>query len=106
MWFAGGRFVAGRKRHGGNTPWSDRTDDYDVYRYDSAGLNGFTADLEAAERLCALCGLSVGSIDFIGETINEINGGGTVFTEYRNWQCILDARPALIRYFVELLPTL
>jgi hypothetical protein len=106
MWFAGGRFVAGRKRHGGHTPWSDNADDYEVYPYDSPGVKGFAADLEAAERLLALCGLSVGSIDFIGENINEINGCGTIFTEYKNWKCIVDARPALVRYFLELLPTL
>ena len=106
MWFAGGRFVAGRKRHGGNTPWCDSADDYDVYPYDGADVKGFAADFAAAERLCMRCGLSVGSIDFIGEGINEINGCGTIFTEYKHWQCIVDARPALVRYFVELLPTL
>ena len=60
-------------------------------------MEGFAADLEAAERLLALCGLNVGSIDFIGDSINEINGCGTIFTEYKNWQCIVDARPALVR---------
>ena len=106
MWFAGGRFVAGRKRHGCKTPWCDSAGDYDVHPYDGAHGNGFAADLATAVRLCTRCGLSVGSIDFIGESINEINGCGTIFTEYKNWQCIVDARPALVRYFVELLPTL
>lgn len=105
MWFAGGRFVAGRKRHGCKTPWSDNTDGYDVHPY-SAGMEGFAADLEAAERLCRLCGLSVGAIDFIGDSINEINGCGTIFTDYKFWQCIVDARPALVRYFIDLLPAL
>lgn len=106
MWFVGGRFVAGRMRHGAKTPWSDSDDDYDVYPYNSAGVKGFAADLEASERLCRLSGISVGSIDFIGESINEINGCGTIFTEYKYWQCIVDARPALVRYFVNLLQTL
>lgn len=106
MWFVAGRFVAGRKCRGRNTPWSDRTEDYDVYPYDSADTDGFPADLEAAQRLCDLAGLNVGSIDFIGDRINDINGGGTIFTEYRNWRCIVDARPALVRYFVDLLQTL
>ena len=70
------------------------------------GMEGFAADLEAAERLCRLCGLSVGAIDFIGDSINEINGCGTVFTEYKLWQCIVDARPALVKYFIDLLPVL
>jgi hypothetical protein len=42
-------------------------------------VKGFAADLAAAERLCTRCGLSVGSIDFIGEGINEINGCGNYF---------------------------
>lgn len=105
MWFAGGRFVAGRKCRGRKTPWSDSVDDYEVFSYD-ASVEGFAANLAAAERLCARAELDVGAIDFIGESINEINGCGTVFTEYRHWQCIVDARPALVRYFVDLLPTL
>lgn len=105
MWFAGARFVAGRKRHGGKTPWSDSTDEYDVHPY-GTGMQGFAADLQAAERLCRLCKLSVGAIDFIGDSINEINGCGTIFTEYKFWQRIVDARPALAGYFVDLLPAL
>ena len=69
--------------------------------YDEAA-EGYTTALTAAERLCGLSGLDVGSIDFIGDTINEINGCGTIFTEYRNWDCIVDARPALVSYFVEM----
>jgi glutathione synthase/RimK-type ligase-like ATP-grasp enzyme len=106
MWFAGGRFVAGRKCRGRKTPWSDRTADYDVCPYASPEVEGFAADLEAAERLAAVSGLDVGSIDFIGDSINEINGCGTIFTEYKYWQRIVDARPALVKYFVDLLPTL
>jgi hypothetical protein len=102
MWFAGGRFVAGRSIRGRATPWSPRSPEYDVRPYD-AGSEGFCADLEAAQDLCRLSGLNVGAIDFIGDRINEINGCGTLFTEYRGWQCIVDARPALVRYFSELL---
>ena len=102
LWFVGGRFVAGRKSHGRPTPWSDSTADYAVHRYDEEDGAEFRADLAAASRLCQFAGLEVGSIDFIGERINEINGCGTIFTEYRFWQCIVDARPALTRYFVDL----
>ena len=99
VWFAGGHCVAGRLRVGGRTPWSDSTDRYDVRPY-VAGMQDFDADLRAAEKLAAHCGLSVGAIDFIGDSINEINGCGTIFTEYKFWQCIVDARPALVRYCV------
>ena len=105
LWFTGGRCVAGRLRLGGRTPWSDSTDRYDVRPY-VAGMEGFDADLRAAERLAGHCGLKVGAIDFIGDSINEINGCGTIFTEYKFWQCIVDARPALVRYFVEVLKAL
>ena len=106
LWFAGGRFVAGRKCRGRNTPWSYTTPDYAIYPYGSPEVDGFAADLEAAERLCGLSGLNVGSIDFIGDRINEINGCGTIFTEYKGWHCVVDARPALVAYFVNLLPAL
>ena len=103
LWFVGGRCVAGRKSHGRPTPWSDSTDDYAVHPYDDSCGGEFRADVAAAERLCRFAGLDVGSIDFIGERINEINGAGTIFTEYQRWQCIVDARPALAKYFVDLL---
>ena len=102
MWFVGGRFVAGRYIRGRATPWSRSTPDYDVRPYGDES-EGFAADLAAAERLCKLSGLNVGAIDFIGDRINEINGCGTIFTEYKGWQRIVDARPALVRYFVDLL---
>ncbi|HZN23561.1 MAG TPA: hypothetical protein VFB75_05015 [Burkholderiales bacterium] len=101
LWFVGGRFVAGRKSSGRATPWSGSAADYRVAAYDDQ-VDGFRADVTAAERLCRVSGLTVGSIDFIGDRINEINGCGTIFTEYRNWDCIVDARPALVKYFVDL----
>jgi hypothetical protein len=105
LWFVGGRFVAGRKSHGRATPWCSSGPDYRVCAYDGDS-EGFRADLAAAERLCNVAGLDVGSIDFIGDSINEINGCGTIFTEYRNWDCIVDARPALVKYFVEMVQEL
>ncbi len=100
LWFAGGRCVAGRRRHGGPTPWSDSTPNYDTRPY-GAGDEGYAADLDAAERLARRAGLGFGAIDFIGERINEINGCGTIFTEYKFWNCIVDARPALLRYCLD-----
>jgi hypothetical protein len=101
LWFVGGRFVAGRRSQGRATPWSSSGPDYRVSVY-GADTEGFDADLAAAERLCDFAELDVGSIDFIGDSINEINGCGTIFTEYRNWNCIVDARPALVKYFVQM----
>ena len=101
LWFVGGRFVAGRKSHGRATPWAGSATDYHVCVYDCQAED-FATDLAAAERLCGLSGLDVGSIDFIGDSINEINGCGTIFTEYRNWDCVVDARPALVNYFVRM----
>ena len=102
LWFVGGRLVAARKSHGRPTPWSDGTNDYAVHLYNEDSGEEFRGDLAAASRLCRFAGLEVGSIDFIGERINEINGCGTIFTEYKRWQCIVDARPALASYFVNL----
>ena len=102
LWFVGGRCVAGRVSHGRATPWSASAPDYEVQPYFHHTGEQFRADLAAAERLCRLSGLEIGSIDFIGDRINEINGCGTIFTEYRNWNCVVDARPALTRYVTDL----
>jgi glutathione synthase/RimK-type ligase-like ATP-grasp enzyme len=106
LWFVGGRCVAGRRSHGRPTPWSDRADDYAVRPYDDSCGREFRADVAAAEQLCRFAGLEVGSIDFIGDRINEINGAGTIFTEYERWKCIVDARPALAQHCVDLLKSL
>ena len=105
LWFIDGKLAAARTSHGRATPWSDRASDYAVSVYDSQDER-FDADVTAAKRLCEISGLTVGSIDFIGDRINEINGCGTIFTEYRKWDCIVDARPALVKYFVDLVEAL
>ncbi|HYC48685.1 MAG TPA: hypothetical protein VED01_24680 [Burkholderiales bacterium] len=106
LWFVGGRFVAGRISRGRATPWSGSTPDYEIRPYDASCAHGAAADIQAAERLFRRSRLEVGSVDLIGARINEINGCGTIFTEYRNWDCIVDARPALTKYFVDLLKSL
>jgi glutathione synthase/RimK-type ligase-like ATP-grasp enzyme len=105
FWFAGGRFVAARTLHGRKTPWSAAAHDFHVRRYDER-CEGFAKELETAQHLCTHAGLEVGAIDFLGDRINEINGGGTVFTEYRGWECVVDARPALVDYALDLLRVL
>jgi hypothetical protein len=91
------------KYRGWETPWSRRKISYKCFRYDRAELDGFSSDLCAAQEICRLAGLAVGSIDFIKDKIHEINGGGTTFTEYHKSQCVADARPPLVQYFVDLL---
>ncbi|GAB6043121.1 ATP-grasp domain-containing protein [Endothiovibrio diazotrophicus] len=77
LWIADGRVVAGGAQYGKRTPWSDYTRDFRVERWDDPGDPRVAADIERANRMAAEVGLTFGSVDFIGERINEINGGGT-----------------------------
>jgi hypothetical protein len=103
LWFMGGEFIAGRKFRGRETPWSEWADDCRLSTYDKRSRNGFAADLAAARQLCDLSGISVGCIDFIGNRINEINGGGTVLTTHEKRRLFVDTRPAFIKYILELM---
>jgi hypothetical protein len=107
FWFAGGRCLAARIIHGRQTPWSEDAPDFWVDNYSSDISRTFTSDMEAARRLFELSGLSVGSIDFIGGRVNEVNGGGTVLTtlDYSR-NIIIDARPGFLEYIVGLLDSL
>jgi glutathione synthase/RimK-type ligase-like ATP-grasp enzyme len=105
LWFMGGEFAAGRKFRGRETPWSDWADNCRLTAYNKRSRNGFTKDLDAARRLCELSGISVGCIDFIGDRINEINGGGTVLTTLNKGRLFVDTRPAFIRYVLDLMKT-
>ncbi|HEY9784580.1 MAG TPA: hypothetical protein V6D17_04195 [Candidatus Obscuribacterales bacterium] len=105
FWFVGGKVVAARRTRGRKTPWSDSSDDYEVEEY-SEEMKGFKTDLQAAQHLCRHSGLEVGSIDFLGKRINEINACGTIFVEYKYWQRIVDARPHLVRYFIDVIRAL
>jgi glutathione synthase/RimK-type ligase-like ATP-grasp enzyme len=49
-----------------------------------------------------LSGISVGSVDFIGDRINEVNGAGTVMTEVNGGRIFADARPAIMNYLLAL----
>jgi hypothetical protein len=106
LWFAGGQFIAGRKYHGRETPWEDWNEKCRIFHYNRNSQRGFTQDLAAARRLCELSGISVGAIDFIGDQINEINGGGTVMTTIHERKIFVDNRPALIKYFLRLAESL
>lgn len=107
FWFAGGRFVAGQQYHPrpvAQGPWSDT---FDFSNYHRSSQRGFSTDLLAANSLCAVAGISIGSVDFIGDEINEINGAGTVLTTTTTeGSLFVDARPAFIDYFLKLAQSL
>lgn len=106
LWFAGGEFVGGRRFRGCGKPWSGWERNYQIARYDQNSRRTFSRDLAAARRLCELSGLSVGSVDFIGDEINEINGCGTVLTTFHNRKLFIDHRLAFINYFQSLVSSL
>jgi glutathione synthase/RimK-type ligase-like ATP-grasp enzyme len=101
LWFAGGEFVGGRRFRGCRTPWADEWK-FRIARYDRKSRLTFSRDLDAARRLCELSGIGVGSVDFIGDEINEINGCGTVLTNFYHRKLFIDHRLAFINYFERL----
>ena len=52
--------------------------------------------------MCALLGIQMGSVDFIGDEINEVNGAGTVMTVLHHRKLVVDVRPSFVEYFVRL----
>lgn len=106
FWFIGGEFVSARVIHGRETPWSPDAADFRVGIYDARSSRNFKRDLAAARRICALSGINIGAIDFIGSRINEVNGGGTVLTTYDHNRMIIDNRPAFLAYVRSLLKSL
>lgn len=105
LWFAGGEFVGGRRFRGCRTPWADEWK-FQLTRYDQNARRTFSRDLTAARRLCELSGVSVGSVDFIGDKINEINGCGTVLTNFYHRKLFIDHRLAYVNYFERLVASL
>lgn len=101
LWFAGSECVGGRTLTGRRKPWANRKGDPRAKRYDSGPE--FERDLSVAERIWKLSGLSIGCVDFIGDEVNEINGCGTTFIQYQDWNKVADARPGLIDYLERLL---
>jgi len=102
FWYADGQFAAARITHGRHTPWSHDAADFKVAAYDASFGSDFENDKNTADRLCQRALISVGSIDFIGSLVNEINGAGTTFTQYHGFLKIVDARKQLVDYFVSL----
>ena len=99
LWFLGDRCVGGRTVVDRPKPWSDPNERGDGRLYNSG--QQFERDLRKATKLWRMSGLQIGSVDFIGDYINEINGCGTLFTYYnRGWDKVADARPQLIDYLI------
>jgi hypothetical protein len=106
FWFAGGKLLGARVIRGRETPWSGDAWNFRVRAYDHKSSASFARDQSAAQRLCDLSGISVGAVDFIGDKINEVNGGGTVLTTYEHNKLIIDHRPAFLDYVLSLLNSL
>ena len=102
LWFAGGKVITGRKYGGKGVPWAGWTDPCPLTAYNKPSHRGFERDLAAARSMSKLSGISVGSVDFIGDRINEVNGAGTVMTEVNGSRLFADARPAIAEYLLAL----
>lgn len=99
LWFVGQDCVGGRIVYRRKTPWSGGEAESGAV-YDSGAE--FERDRPVATRVWELSGLSIGSVDFIGGEVNEINGCGTTFVYYDGWTRVADARPALVAYLRDL----
>jgi len=106
LWFAGGEFVGARRFRGAETPWSGWGEDFLIRAYGRNHGGCLSAELAAARRLCALAGIGLGSVDFIGGEINEINGAGTVMATFHDRRLVIDVRPHFVEYFVRLAASL
>jgi len=115
FWFTGERCVDARILVRRPPPWDPRAPAsarIERYWFDetaraTAGRRGvshaeaasqFLRDRAVAAEVWRRTGLEVGCVDLIGDRVNEINGAGTTFTQYRQWTCVADARPALVAW--------
>ncbi len=90
---AGGECIGARRLTGRPLPWRPE-DNERGYLYEE-GTQEYDRDLAAANRILRQSGLTVGSIDFVGTKINELNGGGTVFGYAEGGRFIVDFRERL-----------
>lgn len=105
LWFVGNQCVEARIIERRPKPWDPvGSRSTRIARYFPTGRNGFgrsfARDLATAQVVWRRAGLEIGSVDFIGDQINELNGCGTTFTQYRHWERVVDARPHLVRWLV------
>ncbi len=101
FWIAGGKVVGARLLFGRRVPWETEGKEKG-YLYDEQ-TEGYARDRAAVENLLKLSELTVGSVDFIGPMINEINGCGTVFTYFQEKDLLLDFRKQMVDSFLQIL---
>jgi glutathione synthase/RimK-type ligase-like ATP-grasp enzyme len=99
LWFVGNECVGGRIVTGRKTPWSAAGTNHKGENYSSG--KKFARDREVAQRVWDKSLLSIGSVDFIGDEVNEINGCGTTFVYYVGWDLVVDARQPLVDYLTD-----
>ncbi len=102
LWYVNGKCIGGRKVFGRYTPWAEQSDEFRILEYFDPKSKEFREDLQRADNLCRKSGLTIGSIDFIGKHINEINGAGTTFTQYDGMTLIIDARKPLVDFLAKI----
>ena len=104
LWVADGECRQGGVHYGKRTPWSDFAPDYRVLPHDQLPTAEAAADIARAERLAAKVGLHFGSVDFIGDHINEVNGAGTGHVMWNlEGAEVVDARPLLQAQLIRLI---
>jgi hypothetical protein len=126
FWFTGDRCVDGRILVKRPPPWDqDAQRSASIERYwfgadaDQPGVRAVAAEgvkpgraarvrrvLAVAKAVWRRTGLELGCVDLIGDQVNEINGAGTTFTQYRGWERVADARPALATWVRQLVRAL
>lgn len=96
LWIANGRCPQGAVHYGKNTPWSGFASDYHVVPHYMLPADEVARDIYYAERMAKKVGLNFGSVDFIGDRINEVNGAGTGHVMWDlTGEEVIDARPVL-----------
>ncbi|MGZ5051597.1 MAG: PIG-L deacetylase family protein [Methylobacter sp.] len=90
------RCPQGAVHYGKNTPRSGFASDYHVVPHYMLPADEVARDIYYAERMAERVGLNFGSVDFIGDRINEVNGAGTGHVMWDlTGEEVIDARPVL-----------
>jgi hypothetical protein len=99
LWFLGDQVVAARVIHDRPKPWQKKTNSR-IEAFTERLEDKFANEIAAAKEIWRRAGLEVGCVDFIGEKINELNGCGTLFTQYDGMRKIIDVRQKLNDYMI------
>jgi glutathione synthase/RimK-type ligase-like ATP-grasp enzyme len=99
LWFLGDEVVAARIIHNRPKPWQKKTNSR-MEEFTENLEHKFPIEIAAAKKIWQEAGLEVGCVDFIGDKINELNGCGTLFTQYDGMRKIIDVREKLNDYMI------